>query len=329
MEAAASYVKSVETTSLERAAVSMRRKFGDHHKLYSEQDDAVQSLVVSGEWRRNMVVLNVVTATSFVSETKVGHGIHLLIPFASGFSYSGADGKWRHLSRNEAVICSPRQRYGLKWPTRSRALAIRIHETAIDAFLAKTGSPPRAGQIRFAPIMRLDNVEGTAFMTLVEALLKDLNSPRSLFSAGITSDNWTILIVAALANTQENNLDLLAHSSVDQTAPGFVHDALEYINANLGDGQVGRDEVVTAAGVPARTLHYWFNKLFGMGPVAYARDLRLRNVRDDLVGETSKCQPIGDIAARWGFYDGSAFANFYRARFGELPSETVRRAHAE
>jgi AraC family ethanolamine operon transcriptional activator len=33
---------------------------------------------------------------------------------------------------------------------------------------------------------------------------------------------------------------------------------------------------------------------------------------------------VQDIAARWGFWHLSHFANDYRRMFGELPSETAR-----
>jgi len=33
---------------------------------------------------------------------------------------------------------------------------------------------------------------------------------------------------------------------------------------------------------------------------------------------------VQDIAARWGFWHLSHFANDYRRMFGELPSETLR-----
>jgi transcriptional regulator GlxA family with amidase domain len=34
---------------------------------------------------------------------------------------------------------------------------------------------------------------------------------------------------------------------------------------------------------------------------------------------------VGDVAARWGFISGGRFAQHYATRFGELPSETLRR----
>jgi len=36
-----------------------------------------------------------------------------------------------------------------------------------------------------------------------------------------------------------------------------------------------------------------------------------------------KGESVGDVAARYGFYNGSAFAKAYKAYFGELPSETA------
>jgi AraC-like DNA-binding protein len=34
---------------------------------------------------------------------------------------------------------------------------------------------------------------------------------------------------------------------------------------------------------------------------------------------------ISDVATRWGFFHPSRFARQYQERFGELPSDTIRR----
>jgi transcriptional regulator GlxA family with amidase domain len=55
------------------------------------------------------------------------------------------------------------------------------------------------------------------------------------------------------------------------------------------------------------------------------RTVRLEHVRAELQSVTS-VEKISDIAFKWGIVHLGRFAADYRKRFGELPSETLRRA---
>jgi AraC family ethanolamine operon transcriptional activator len=76
--------------------------------------------------------------------------------------------------------------------------------------------------------------------------------------------------------------------------------------------------------VSRRTLQYSFQDVLQMSPVAYLRALRLNGVRRDL--QAAGDAPVGDVAARWGFWHLSRFAADYRRLFGERPSDTRRQA---
>ncbi|PQV52430.1 helix-turn-helix domain-containing protein [Paraburkholderia sp. BL21I4N1] len=71
-----------------------------------------------------------------------------------------------------------------------------------------------------------------------------------------------------------------------------------------------------------RTLQYAFEDTVGVNPSAYIRAVRLDHVRRGLRG----AQSVTEVATRWGFWHFGNFSNEYRGQFGELPSETWRRA---
>lgn len=76
--------------------------------------------------------------------------------------------------------------------------------------------------------------------------------------------------------------------------------------------------------VSRRTLQYSFQEILQLNPVSYLRAMRLNGVRRMLKLVGAERQSVQDIAARWGFWHLSHFANDYRRMFGELPSETLR-----
>lgn len=57
--------------------------------------------------------------------------------------------------------------------------------------------------------------------------------------------------------------------------------------------------------------------------MAFLQHIRLEKVRDEL--KTARTgQSVADIALKWGFSHLGRFASEYRARYGELPSGTLR-----
>ena len=73
-----------------------------------------------------------------------------------------------------------------------------------------------------------------------------------------------------------------------------------------------------------RALHAAFQQVLGETPMSYLRRVRLDRAHAELLrGDPARVR-VTDVAVRWGFCYQSRFAEQYRARFGELPSRTLR-----
>ncbi|HEF4760935.1 TPA: AraC family transcriptional regulator [Pseudomonas putida] len=73
----------------------------------------------------------------------------------------------------------------------------------------------------------------------------------------------------------------------------------------------------------ARSLHLGFVETFGVSPIAYIRNLRLANVRRDLIRNT--WPTVTETAMYWNFHHLGRFSKVYQDAYGETPSETSRR----
>lgn len=107
------------------------------------------------------------------------------------------------------------------------------------------------------------------------------------------------------------------------TGARLVSEAEDYVNA-AGGRPVHISELCSVLKASRRTLHRAFADTLGMGPIAYLRSRRLSAIRSVL----RRCDPetisIGDVAFEYGFPETGRFAAYYRAHFGETPSETCR-----
>jgi AraC family ethanolamine operon transcriptional activator len=101
----------------------------------------------------------------------------------------------------------------------------------------------------------------------------------------------------------------------------LVRRADDYMRACLGE-PLSLLDLCRELGVSERTLHYAFQEVRGLSPMAYFRAFRLNAVRQELktAPDTATVQ---EIAQRWGFWHTGEFAAAYRRLFGELPSQTL------
>ena len=125
-------------------------------------------------------------------------------------------------------------------------------------------------------------------------------------------------IVAVLTNGRGAFHGLPAPS----TRAYVVGQAIDYMEVHLADRISVRD-ICAAIRVCPRTLSYAFSRVLGASPKSYLQAIRLNGAFRDLA-DTQTRGSIETVAARWGFFHMGRFAQYYRAAFGELPSETYR-----
>jgi AraC-like DNA-binding protein/tetratricopeptide (TPR) repeat protein len=111
-------------------------------------------------------------------------------------------------------------------------------------------------------------------------------------------------------------------SSAVSPLPRGVRRALDAMRANVGHNW-RLTELAAAAGVSGRTLQRQFLTFVGKTPRAVLRDIGFECARRELLqGADAK---IMDVALRCGFPHCGRFSIEYRRRYGETPSQTLKR----
>jgi AraC-like DNA-binding protein len=106
-------------------------------------------------------------------------------------------------------------------------------------------------------------------------------------------------------------------------APHYVRAAEAYFEAMAREAPtIGA--AAAHAGVSARAMSEGFRRFRGISPGAFLRERRLQGVRRDLVA-AAPGETVASVASAWGYHNFGMFAAAYRERFGERPSDTLRR----
>ncbi|MDR8071912.1 AraC family transcriptional regulator [Burkholderia cenocepacia] len=112
-------------------------------------------------------------------------------------------------------------------------------------------------------------------------------------------------------------------SGSTEVAPAFLRRAVDYVHENL-DQPLTLEDIASAARCSIRSLHRMFKEHKNASVMQYVKNLRLQRVREELLDSTT-ARSVTDVALRWGFSQLGQFAADYRTKFGEKPSDTLRR----
>jgi len=111
---------------------------------------------------------------------------------------------------------------------------------------------------------------------------------------------------------------------VQPALPASTRRARDYIHAHAAELPTVV-EIAEACHVGVRALARGFDKHLGTSPLRYMLDYRLDRVRE-VLRRGANDTTVTRVALDWGFLHLGSFAQRYRTRFGETPSETLRRA---
>lgn len=101
--------------------------------------------------------------------------------------------------------------------------------------------------------------------------------------------------------------------------------AMDFILQNKFEALTVQD-VCQAVEVTEAALQHSFQEYFFVTPDEYLKAVRLTGIRRRLKSGDRFDRTVANLANNWGFWHLGQFVEDYRDHFGELPSETLRRA---
>jgi transcriptional regulator GlxA family with amidase domain len=84
-------------------------------------------------------------------------------------------------------------------------------------------------------------------------------------------------------------------------------------------------DLARIANMSVRSLQEGFRRHVGSAPMTYLQSVRLDRAHESLRRADPTRLTVSAVAHRWGFAHLGRFASAYRLRFGEPPSETLRK----
>jgi AraC-like DNA-binding protein len=221
------------------------------------------------------------------------------------------------------IITSPTRPNLVRTEQGSAWLNIFLRADAVNRQLAALLGAPLRAPLELSPHLDLTIGYGRTIAEYVRLAISDFEQAAPMVWTAITVSLLEQSIICRLLLSHPHNYAEALRRAESHVAPRDVKLAIDFMEANL-DSPITLPDIVEAARVPGRTLLKHFEHFRGMSPMRYLRNARLEKVRDALRAADAN-ERVTDIALKWGFGHLGRFAVEYRNRYGESPSETLKK----
>ena len=311
----------VDTRDVDEAREAIGRIFCPHF------------LLVDGRWKNGFhAIHNVVeetahsiNAVSYGSAVEIDPGelsrFFLLQLPIKGDAVVRCGGKETYAARGRtATLLSPTLLTRMRWGEGCEKLIVLLQRDLVESHFENLAHE-RSERIEFDPAIDLTSGIGAGIFQhsmLMSSAAKDQERFPEAYRV-LLRDGLVNLLLNGLSH---NRTDLLQHP-VQSACSSSVQRAEDYIRANA-EHSITVADIAQAAGVPLRTLQESYRKAKGQTLMEAVQDARLELLRNTLLKPSADVSVADAVfASGLGHLGRAAFA--YRERYGETPSQTLRR----
>jgi len=207
---------------------------------------------------------------------------------------------------------------------RSAALAVKIERDALEQELAGLLGRPVAGPIDLPPAIDLSRGPGHSWSRLVRLLCDELEYKQSLIYQPLIAEQLRSSVLSGLLLSIPHRYHAELTGPATAGPPRAIRRVVDAMH-DEPERPFSVGELATIAGMSVRSLQEGFRRHLGCTPMAYLQQVRLLRAHESLRMADPLRTTVSAIAHRWGFAHLGRFASAYRERFGEAPSDALRR----
>jgi AraC-like DNA-binding protein len=249
---------------------------------------------------------------------------YLFMLTLSGYAEVEQGGTHARIDSGTVYVFNPTRNLNVSLSANNRQLVIRLPRENMERFLTNEISRSLTDPLEFEtrPFCLSQDVPG--LQTFVQSMYHDLDRPNPGYEQRTVAKHVESMLLSLCLSSLSHNYSDVYENAGASVAPYFVRRAEKFMRLNIEES-ITLQDIANAAGSSGRSLQSGFRNFRGTTPMAYLRDLRLERAHEELLKSTRSNGSVTDIATAFGFMHLSKFAKYYKARFGETPSETARR----
>jgi AraC-like DNA-binding protein len=284
------------------------------------------------EWRSNIGFAGPISLTvnSFQGGVRawtesVGDFYALSFPMESGGEAVYGGTAVELVSGVTGAIASPLRAADLRMGLGYQSIEINIPRPMMEGALASLLGRHLDRPLSFVPSLSIASGAGAGALRLAQFMLSELDhGDAGLLSRSLVVTQFTDALLYHILLAQPNNYTSHLSAPPLTAEPQYISQLTEYIDAHASE-PLSFSSLTKMTGMSLRSLQAGLRKHRGCSITEFLRERRLVMARAKLL--SSPQATVSQIAISCGFEHLGRFSLQYRARFGESPVETLRRAH--
>ncbi|MEJ8278113.1 AraC family transcriptional regulator [Pseudonocardia spirodelae] len=222
------------------------------------------------------------------------------------------------------AVLLPTEDSCVTWTPEATQYAMKFPRGPLEEHLSGLLGRPVTEPLDFAVGFDLRRGAGAGLLAAVRFLQTEIDRPGGIAEAPLARAQLESYVLTALLHGVDHRFSDELRTPAERRHPAAVRAVIDHVHAHA-DQPLTVPQLARHAGVSARALQAGFARHLGTTPSEYLRDVRLSRVHADLLAASPEDTSVTERAVAWGFVHLSRFAEHYRRRFGELPSQTLRR----
>ncbi|AFJ47863.1 AraC family transcriptional regulator [Shimwellia blattae] len=230
------------------------------------------------------------------------------------------NGQTTHSTPQLATVINPDDVTHMRWEPGNDQFLLRVSRPLLENTLMGQLGQTLSEPLRFDTGFRWQ--ESPAWCALIGYLLECVSQGLDLDKHRLIRQQMEQLVATTLLHSQPHNYLQPAGQKRSAIRPAHVRRVQEYIDAHAHE-PLSAETLAEIGGVSLRGLYAGFKNFLGISPMQYLRDIRMERVRAELL--SGEIDNVTGVALRWGFAHMGRFSAEYKSRFGESPSQSMRK----
>lgn len=221
-------------------------------------------------------------------------------------------------------VASPTRHLKMRLGADTKLLIARIERSALEARLAALLDQSLNWPLEFTLGMDITGGLGAAWNSMFRGFVNEIDRHGASWVQSLAARATEGWLMEGLLLAQPSNYSRLLGGDELPVPNRAVNAAVDVMEAHP-DWEHSIGSLAKHAGVSARALQDGFRRFKNATPLEYLRTVRLERAHQELRAATPGATTVGSVAMRWGFAHHSRFAALHWEKYGEYPSETLRR----
>jgi len=263
----------------------------------------------------------------FGTDTKVKAGllrdsVHFIIGGSAPTSINSDKGSVV-VSPQKAAMVMPARLKQIERSESSEAFILQTSQSELLHHFEKLVAWHHRGSLVFDFSIDLTTGPGAMLHQMMNYLFYEINHNALVLKNSGLRKSYDEMLLTALLSLPHNQREKLFEDRRYQVSPGLVRRAEEYMQAHLEEA-VSIIDLLQICGCSRRALFSAFRNARGYTPMEFLTEQRLQSARNRLLKPHTEAS-VASIALDCGFTHLGRFSQVYRKRFGERPSDTLRK----